>query len=105
MGTKKNPSRFTIKFNPDYLRHREAIRILSEAGRGKATLIADVLYMYSRDRENLVVGISNDAIVKPIPIQYNQMDPTTAHDSPEDNHLAEDDIWQTVEESIESFFG
>ena len=46
MESKKNEARFTIKFNPANPRHREAIRTLNEAGRGKATLIADALCMY-----------------------------------------------------------
>ena len=45
---KKNEARFTIKFNPINPRHREAMRILNDAGRGKAALIADALCMYVR---------------------------------------------------------
>ena len=47
MESKKNEARFTIKFNPANPRHREAMRILNEAGRGKAALIADALCMYT----------------------------------------------------------
>jgi len=47
MDTKKNEARFTIKFNPVNPRHREAMRILNETGRGKAALIADALCMYA----------------------------------------------------------
>ena len=43
---KKNEARFTIKFNPANPRHREAIRMLNEAGRSKASLIADALCVY-----------------------------------------------------------
>ena len=46
MDAKKDETRFTIKFNPVNPRHREAIRILNEAGRGKASLIADAICMY-----------------------------------------------------------
>ena len=48
MRAKKDESRFTIKFNPGNPRHREAMWILNEAGRGKAALIADALCMYVR---------------------------------------------------------
>ena len=44
---KKNEARFTIKFNPANPRHREAIRMLNEAGRCKASLIADALCVYA----------------------------------------------------------
>ena len=53
MDAKKNEARFTIKFNPANPRHREAIRILNEAGRGKATLIADALCMYTHYGANM----------------------------------------------------
>ena len=43
---KKNEARFTIKFNPANPRHREAMRMLNEAGRCKASLIADALSLY-----------------------------------------------------------
>ena len=54
---KKDEAKFTIKFNPANPRHREAIRILSEAGRGKATMIADALYVYAHYGAGLGTGI------------------------------------------------
>ena len=53
MDAKKNEARFTIKFNPVNPRHREAMRILNEAGRGKAALIADALCMYAHFGTNV----------------------------------------------------
>jgi len=46
MGTKKDKTRFTIKFCPANPRHQEAMQILDGAGRRKASLIADSLCMY-----------------------------------------------------------
>ena len=57
MDTKKNEARFTIKFNPINPRHREAMRLLNEAGRTKASLIADALCMYDQYGANTSVEL------------------------------------------------
>ena len=46
MTTKKDESRFTIRFNQENPRHKEAIRILNRHGKGMASLIAESLCMY-----------------------------------------------------------
>ena len=99
MGNKKDETRFSIKFNPTYPRHQEAIRILNEAGRGKAALIADVLHMYSRSG----VRLGGDSPRNP-PISHHPSS-LTAHESPGKDYETEDDIWQTIDESVDSFFG
>jgi len=99
MGNKKDETRFSIKFNPRYPRHQEAIRILNEAGRGKAALIADVLYMYSRSGVRLGGDLSRNP-----PITHHPSS-LTAHGSQGKDHVTEDDIWQTIDESVDSFFG
>jgi len=100
MGNKKDETRFSIKFNPTYPRHQEAIRILNEAGRGKAVLIADVLHMYSRSG----VRLGGDLSMNHHPISQHPSS-LTAHESPGKDHVTEDDMWQTIDESVDSFFG
>ena len=57
MRTKKDEAKFTIKFNLVNPRHREAVRILNEAGRGKAALIAEALYTYAHHGAGKGVGL------------------------------------------------
>jgi len=52
MATKKDESRFTIRFNTENPRHNEAIQILNKHGKGMASLIADALYMYVHGATN-----------------------------------------------------
>ena len=40
---KKDECRFTIRFNPDIPEHAQAIQLLNESGRAKASLIASAL--------------------------------------------------------------
>jgi hypothetical protein len=56
MDTKKDVARFTIKFNTINPRHKQAIRMLNEAGRTKAALIADALCMYAHYGSDMGIG-------------------------------------------------
>ena len=56
---KKDGTRFTLKFNPVNSRHREAVRILNEAGRGMASLVADALCMYAHYGAGMAADLMN----------------------------------------------
>ena len=47
MAVKKDEARFTIRFNQENPRHKEAIRILNRHGKGMASMIAEALCMYA----------------------------------------------------------
>jgi len=46
MSSKKDESRFTVRFNQENPRHNKAMQILNKHGKGMASLIADALCMY-----------------------------------------------------------
>jgi len=48
---KKNELRFTVCFNPADPRHIKAAQILNNAGRRKATIVANALWEYAREHE------------------------------------------------------
>jgi len=108
MGTKKDEARFTIKFNPVNPRHREAVRILNGAGRCKASLIADAICMYIHYSAGTATDLLGNA--KPVcsPTQVQREVVPAAKENPPAipvdaaNHA--DDLWLTVNESLESFF-
>jgi len=103
MVNKKDDARFTIKFNPDIPRHQEAIRILSEAGRAKAALIADALHLCSRNNGRITTVVVNDEMYKPVPIS-NVPNAVKVVESSDEARLTDEDLWQTVGKSVESFF-
>ena len=116
MKTKKVEARFTIQFNLDNPRHKEAVQILNEAGRGKAVLIADALYVYSRYVANAIDNIGNNKSVlvqhEVTPTTHEKFEvseivsltTTTKPTNTATNHSTEGDVWQTVNESLEAFF-
>ena len=113
---KKNEARFTIKFNPANPRHQEAMRMLNDAGRCKASLIADALNMYAcygatayddlfnrrnsksivTETRHVVVEVENATLLK-----HESLDTLNASD---DKLLNEDDFWKDIRDSVGSFF-
>jgi len=114
MKIKKQEARFTIQFNLDNPRHKEAVKILNEVGRNKAMLIAEALYVYSRYVSNAINHIGNNTskpsqheviatiqkefeVSEIAPLIENSVDIDTTQ-------TTEDDVWQTVNESLGAFF-
>ena len=108
MGTKKDEARFTIKFNPANPRHREAMRILNGAGRCKASLISDAICMYAHYSTGMAADLVGSAKPGSGPTQVQSEVVPAAKKNPPAilvdaaNHA--DDLWLTVNESLESFF-
>ena len=101
MVSKKNEARFTIKFNPANPRHREAMRVLNEAGRSKAALIADALCLYAHYSTNTAADLMGRAKPRDGAVATKKS-PSAI---PADTASQKDDVWLTVNESLESFFG
>jgi len=103
MDTKKDKTRYTIKFNPADLRHREAMKALDGAGRRKATLIADALSMYNRYGSSM--GFT------PLASDTNNANPTQCQDKPaiktaqpsNASKANDSDIWHSINESLAGF--
>ena len=104
MGAKKNESKFTIMFNPINPRHREAIRILNEAGRGKAALIADALYAYTHHRAGIGVGPSSGGSGGGMRELAQAMQDAEIYEAPETSELDDDTLLNTLAGSVEQFF-
>jgi len=81
MVSKKDETRFTIKFNPENPRHQEAIRILNEVGRAKTAMIADALHLYAYNNGRMVTVIASDEVRQSTSISY-AANSTEAHASP-----------------------
>ena len=111
---KKNPARFTVKFNPTNPRHQKAITLLECAGRCKASLIADALVMYDHYGANMAADL-----IAPRPqdsILTSQHYNSTVAATPMLQELAvhatssgveqptKDDIWQAVSNAMQTFF-
>ena len=108
MKIKKQEARFTIQFNLNNPRHKEAVKILNEVGRSKAMLIAEALYVYFRYVSNAINHIGSNKSQHEVT--------TTIHEKLEVSEIAplnedidttqsiEDDLWQTVNESLGAFF-
>jgi len=113
---KKDETRFTVKFNPANPRHRDAIRILNTAGGRVAGLIADALCFYSHHGTTSTADLGV-APARPqhkatmvAPEQSEVPDASSPTLEIADTALGtdqptEDDLWQTINESLESFFG
>ena len=116
---KKNEARFTIKFNTANPRHKEAIRMLNEAGRSKASLIADALCMYS----HYGAGSCDDLIQKSEVARYLSrvtremleisgtaslpkvsMQSVDTYDASSADSFDGDNFWISIGDSVESFF-
>ena len=111
---KKYPARFTIKFNPTILRHKNAIELLNGSGRCKAALIADALEAYVNYGAAKPVEFKSD---KPqnAALHRNQPAPLESTSQPKGGESSmaipnstgqphEEDMWQAVNNSIDSFF-
>jgi len=103
MDTKKDKTRYTIKFNSADLRHQEAMKALDAAGRRKASLIADALCMYNR--------YGADMGFTPLVSDINNANPTQHQDKPaiktappsNTSDANDNDIWQSINESLAGF--
>ena len=110
--TKKDESRFTIRFCVANPRHREAIKILNEAGRRKASLISDALLFYVRHGTEFTTDLATSPIQFQreirVAVQESYKVPvnTSLSTKPQDIHSLSpsDDIWQTVNDSLGAFF-
>ena len=99
---KKNENRYTIKFNPANPRHKEAMRILDDVGRRKASLIADALCMFNHYGTDM-----NADLRRSFPDLINgELSPVVSADvfqsAAQDPHT--DDSWATINESLDGFF-
>ena len=125
MGTKKDESRFTIKFDSANPRQREAMRILNQVDRRKAALITDaILCMYGYYGTNMATSIavekpsntsspklpmreSTPEIAQDSPVEMNadlqDVLPAQTPDVPRTNQ-PEDGKWRTITESVDTFF-
>ena len=63
MKKKKNPTRFTVKFNPKILSHLQAMKIINSISeRGKAQLIADALLLYNQTIHSVDISNVDDIV-------------------------------------------
>ena len=103
MAAKKDESKFTIKFNPVNPRHREAVRILNEVGRGKAALIAEALYIYAHRGVGIGAGLSSGSSsgMKELAPDLQGAEVCEASETSE---LDDDTLLNTLAGSVERFF-
>ena len=104
MGTKKDEAKFTIKFNPVNPRHREAVRILNEAGRGKAALIAEALYAYTHHRAGIGFSLSSGGSGGGMKESAQAMQDAEIYEAPKTSELDDDALLNTLAGSVEQFF-
>ena len=63
MKNKKNPTRFTVRFNPKILSHLQAMKVINSVSeRGKAQLIADALLLYNQTIHSVDVSNVDDIV-------------------------------------------
>ena len=117
MYAKKDEARFTIKFNPLNPRHKEAMRVLNEAGRSKASLIADALCMFLHCGSRACGDISNgrNSKCKVTRVTYEGVEvdgmallPTgsiAVSDFSIEKAFDEVSFWKNADDSVETFFG
>ena len=74
---KKEEMRFSIRFNPADPRHRNAARLLNEAGRSKAVIVANALWEYDFKRDTPFDARvnTNETAVFPVPITAQGISP------------------------------
>jgi len=81
---KKDECRFTIRFNPDIPEHAQAIQLLNESGRAKASLIASALTggkpLGNNSEPNISMDIVRNMILEILRSEKNEM-------RNNDNHL------------------
>ena len=106
---KKNPSRFTIKFNTANSRHIKAVEMLNAAERCKASLIADALHMYA-STDSRTAAAAEKQRQGSIPLQKE--DTEAIHHFPDNPAMisknttqpGESDMWQAISDSVDAFF-
>jgi len=103
MDTKKDKTRYTIKFNPTDLRHQEAMKALDGAGRRKASLIADALCMYNYNGADMGFTPLVSNIHNTNPTQHQDKPTTVATQLSNAVEVNDDDIWQSINESLAEF--
>jgi len=123
MNTKKKPERFTIQFDANIPNHQEAMNTLNEAGRSKATLIAEAIhiknafYAYKTSAfAELFINTKHETSPTPQQTQSSkapqkQLEVTDihpllpiieTHDTPSINQ-SEDAFWESINDSLELF--
>ena len=106
---KKNPSRFTIKFNPANPRHIKAVEMLTAAERCKASLIADALYVYASTDSRTAAAVEKQRQGS-IPLQKENTGAIPCRsDSPavtskNTTQPGESGMWQAISDSVDAFF-
>jgi UDP-3-O-acyl-N-acetylglucosamine deacetylase len=115
MAAKKDASRYTIKFDPAIPSHMEAMQTLNEAGRSKATLIADAIRIrnaiYIRNEDAIAALLPNGGNRWPIPARSQREYPakalslptkTITHDT-SDAAQSDDDFWDGMNDVLKLF--
>ena len=114
MATKKDASRYTIKFDPTIPSHIEAMRTLDEAGRGKAALIADAIRirnaLYSCNAD-VVAALLPNISRHPAPVQLQSEQVAVAAALPQKSKTqntsgaikSEDDFWEGMDDVLKLF--
>ena len=108
---KKDATKYTIKFNAANPRHREAMRLLNETARGKAALIADALCMYAHygvEAYGDLIGSGWPLVEAQSPMivkneRYLLSAASVLQMPPSAGPPEEDGIWNTINDSLESF--
>jgi len=96
MATKKDESRFTVRFNQENPRHKEAMRILNRHGKGMASLIADALCVYVQIGANFVGDLVKEEIAKTHP-NHVQEEVTTS------SKIFDEDVRNKLNAALDSF--
>ena len=129
--SKKEPSRFTIKFNPSDPQHAKAIEALTAVGRCKAALIADALCKYcgtntaedlrlvavtGKQKQDLTPLQESASSSSPLQAHQEVVRSTQPHNLPDSHALIpqntdadatqsdEGDLWQAISDSVDAFF-
>jgi len=113
MAAKKDASRYTIKFDPTIPVHKEAMQTLDEAGRSKATLIADAIRirnaLYSRNTDAIAVLLPNvsqqpDPALSQIERMTETATPSLKPKFQVKNAIqSEDDFWESIDSTLKMF--
>jgi len=105
MGTKKDETRYTIKFNPANPRHKEAMRMLDESGgRRKASLIADALCVYNRYGVSMYTDLqARDDTCGTNQLQHEDKPIFEAAKHSNTTKADEHNLWQSINESLAGF--
>lgn len=114
MAAKKDASRYTIKFDPAIPSHKEAMRTLDEAGRGKAALIADAIRirnaLYSRNAD-AIAALPLNVSRQPTPVQSQPeriaqaatLPPEQKNPKTSNAIQSDDDFWEDMGDVLKLF--